>query len=476
MTSKINTVLVLLAAFTLAFTGCKDAWEEETSITDQALRANLLQRVEENPDLSKFKEYLTQTGYDQVLASSKKYTVWAPTNQALANLDAAILNDPEQLKKFVANHIVNQAYTRGQATELRLKTLNGKYVKFHGTRLEDAQLVQGDTWANNGILHVINKAVMPKMNVWEYVQTTAYQQKDAILALDYTVLDPNKAEQTGVDPSTGKPIYKPGSGVVAKNHLFDKTGHLGNEDQEYTFILLTNDALAAEKEKLKPYTNGGNPDSTDKLASLYVMKDLAFKGLYLPEDLPAFLYSEDGVKVPLDKSAIVDYQLTSNGIVYTMRAADVPLADKLVPRKVEGEEPVGFSRTDKAANITYRLRRNPETGQLFNDIYIFNHKVPLFHVKYQLANVYSGTYKVYWVAPNDVQTVKFKQRFAVNDPASEHFPETEVALDNFKEVYVGEFTVDQLGNLDLYIVGADNGVDQTNSISLDYFRLVPQLP
>jgi hypothetical protein len=157
-----------------------------------------------------------------------------------------------------------------------------------------------------------------------------------------------------------------------------------------------------------------------------------------------------------------------------MDKAAVRIQDKVMTIRREGEQPTGFSQNDKSANISYRFRKNPVTGELFNDLYIFNHKIPLFHVKYSLKNVYSGKYKIYWVAPNDVQTLTFRQRLAINDFSSTLFAETNVPLKNYAEVEIGEYTVNEFGNLDLYVVAANNGVDQTNSINIDYIKLVPQ--
>jgi hypothetical protein len=102
--------------------------------------------------------------------------------------------------------------------------------------------------------------------------------------------------------------------------------------------------------------------------------------------------------------------------------------------------------------------------------------VPLFNVQYKLHDVYSARYKIYWVAPNDVQTLTFSQRLAINDPNSTFFAETLVPLKNFNEVLVGEYVVNTCGDATVYIIAANNGVDQTNSINIDYFKLVPQLP
>ncbi|MDT3402125.1 fasciclin domain-containing protein [Mucilaginibacter terrae] len=475
MTIKYNRI-IMFVGIVAALLGC-NKYADETDVKDAALKQTLAQLIKETPTLSRFNELLIKTGYDKVLEGSKMYTVWAPDNQTLQTLDAAVVNDADRLKQFVGNHIVNlNYYTNTPNPTLRIKTLNGKYIKFTATQFEDAGLTSANKYVSNGVLHTINKVVMPKQNVWEYVSSTTYKEKTYINSLDYQAIDSSKATQIGLDPVTGKPIYQPGTGLVTKNYLYDRVGDLRNEDQEYTFILLTDAAVDAERTKIRPYVQGANTDETDRLSSLHVIKDLVIKGSYAQADLPATLVSADGVTVPIDKTAIIESRATSNGMVYVMSAANVKLIDKIRPIKREGEQPSGFSRTDKSGNIAYRLRLNPNTNQQFNDIYIFNHKIPLFNVRYNLPELYTVPYKVYWVAPNDVQTLTFKQRFAVNDPQSTSFAETDVPLKNYNQVFVGDYTPAKFGGITAYVVAANNGVDGTNSINIDYFVLVPQLP
>ncbi|MVN91993.1 fasciclin domain-containing protein [Mucilaginibacter aquatilis] len=475
MTVKYNRIL-LLVCVVAALLGC-NKYADETKVNNEALEQTLAQLIRETPTLSRFNELLIKTGFDKVLEGSKMYTVWAPDNQTLQALDAGTLNDAERLKQFVGNHIVNLSYYTNTPNPVsRIKTLNGKYIKFSATQFEDAGLLSANKYVSNGVLHTINKIVLPRQNVWEYVSSTAYKQKAYINALDYQAIDSAKAVQIGLDPVTSKPIYQPGTGIITRNLLFDRVGDLRNEDQEYTFILLTDAAVDAERAKLKPYVQGANNDETERLSSLHVIKDLVIKGNYALQDLPASIVSADGVTVPIDKTAIIDTRITSNGTVYIMSTANVKLSDKIRPVKREGEQPDGFSRTDKSGNIAYRLRLNPLSGQQFNDIYIFNHKIPLFNVRYNLKELYKVPYKVYWVAPNDVQTVAFRQRFAINDPLSTAFAETDVPLKNYNQVFVGDYVPAQFGGVTAYVVAANNGVDATNSINVDYFVLVPQLP
>ncbi|PTR01669.1 putative surface protein with fasciclin (FAS1) repeats [Mucilaginibacter yixingensis] len=470
--------LLLLLVVPAAIVSC-NKYNKQIEPNQPELGENLEQLIQQNPQLSKFNEYLVKTGYDKVLSSSKMFTVWAPDNQTLAGLDAGIVSDTAKLKQFVGNHLVNLAYTTDMPNpSLRIQSLNGKYINFSKTQFEDATIVSANKYVSNGVLHTINKVVLPKPNVWEYVNTTTYAEKAAISSLDYTAIDSTKAVQIGIDPVTGKPVYQAGTGLITKNQLYDRVGDLRNEAQLYTFILLTDNALASERAKIKPYVVGATPAQTELTASLHVIKDLVIKGQYNVADLPATLTSADGVVVPIDKTAILETHVVSNGVVYVMSKADVKLSDKIRTYKREGELPDGFSQNDKSGNILYRTRINPNTNQIYNDIFIYNHKVPLFNVRYRIPELYAVKYQVYWVAPADAttQTVTFKQRFEINDPASTLFPEIPITLKNFNEVYIGDYTAATFGSAIAYVIAANNGVDGTNTINLDYFKLVPVLP
>src|SRR5881275_3078450 len=105
ITIKIRYTLCIMLLSCILLSACKKAWDEHNAITEEALNKTLLQQINETTDLSSFNNCLVKTGYDKVLASSKSFTVWAPTNAALQNVDPAIINDTAQLKLLVANHI-----------------------------------------------------------------------------------------------------------------------------------------------------------------------------------------------------------------------------------------------------------------------------------------------------------------------------------------------------------------------------------
>src|SRR5476651_1495954 len=246
MKTKSNKYIIILMLFAGIFASCKKQWDQHDQITDPSLTVNLLQQINSNADLSTFSQYLAKSGYDKVLASSKQFTVWAPNNAAMKNVDPTILADSAKLSQFVGNHISYQLYTTNipQPT-LRVKMLNGKNETFTKTTIERATILTSDQYASNGIYHVISQAITVKLNIWDYatntgaangkgITTDALNEQAYLISQNYTYQDTSLATVVSIDPLTGKPVLKPGTGIVNKNHFKDNTVDLSNEDNQYT--------------------------------------------------------------------------------------------------------------------------------------------------------------------------------------------------------------------------------------------------
>src|SRR5690606_5921626 len=126
-----------------------------------------------NTQLSKFVQLLEETGYDKEIVSSKTYTVWAPSNNAIDAVSDEILKDPAALKRFVGFHIANQSYFANKIhpdSVLRIVTLSGKALKFTRQQVEGVDLVEGDVLTSNGVFHVLSEPLVPKSNIWETYQ------------------------------------------------------------------------------------------------------------------------------------------------------------------------------------------------------------------------------------------------------------------------------------------------------------------
>jgi uncharacterized surface protein with fasciclin (FAS1) repeats len=460
--------LALLALLALSFTACQDKWEEHTELEEAVLNENLLVQIQANPNLSKFHEYLVQTGYAEVLQATRTFTVWAPSNQALASLDPAIAGNPEQLKAFIANHISYQRHftSRGAA---RIKMLSGKYLTWADNQLDGVAVEANaaNRYSGNGVVHVLAGLALPRPNIYEFMTGTTLATKQAayIRSRNFMQFVADRAEIDHIDPATGEPVYKPGTGLVPRNTFFDRTVDLQREDSLYTMILLTDGAYNAEYNKISRFFNYPDADTMAELTNFHLVKDLVFRGLISPENLPDTLTSAFQVKVPIDKSAIVQTVRTSNGIVYVMNKVNFRLQDKVPAIKIEGESPWFFTRG--LPDNTHRRYRTWASNML--DIRVSGHGVSGFTIYYRAPAAYAAKYKVYYRAVNDFQDATFRQRLRFGSQVSAWQDVPRAANPAaVKEVLLGEFTSLEHGAL-----AFDLEADGTNPLVLDYIKLVP---
>jgi uncharacterized surface protein with fasciclin (FAS1) repeats len=103
--------------------------------------------------------------------SKGSYTVFAPTNAAFAKVPKATLNalakDKAKLKAVLLYHVVKGKVPAAKVVKLTsAKTLNGASVKIavKGGKVYlngSTRVTKTDVMASNGIIHVINKVLLP---------------------------------------------------------------------------------------------------------------------------------------------------------------------------------------------------------------------------------------------------------------------------------------------------------------------------
>lgn len=112
------------------------------------------------------------------LKSPGPFTVFAPTDDAFAKLPKGtvenLLKDIPKLKSILTYHVVSGKVTSADVVKLKTaKTIEGENVKidastWHGhnmPKINDAQIVKADIMADNGVIHVIDKVLMPPMKM-----------------------------------------------------------------------------------------------------------------------------------------------------------------------------------------------------------------------------------------------------------------------------------------------------------------------
>ena len=132
-----------------------------------ASQKSVYELIENNQDLSIFKNYIDNTGLDDVLKKKIPYdwTVYAPSNIAFSNipdkLKDTILNDSFYSKKLFTDHIMSKQIVSSQLsdkviTELTVSNKPIQLYKIENLHIKDIVVVKKDLIANNGVVHIID--------------------------------------------------------------------------------------------------------------------------------------------------------------------------------------------------------------------------------------------------------------------------------------------------------------------------------
>jgi uncharacterized surface protein with fasciclin (FAS1) repeats len=155
--------LALLTATTAGATAAPATAKPKANIVQTAVAAG------------KFKTLVAlvkKAGLVGALSGKGPLTVFAPTDAAFAKVPKATLaalgKDKAKLKAVLLYHVVSGKVTAAQVVKLTsAKTLNGQSVtiKVKGGKvfINSAQVVTPDVMASNGVIHVINKVLIPPM-------------------------------------------------------------------------------------------------------------------------------------------------------------------------------------------------------------------------------------------------------------------------------------------------------------------------
>lgn len=136
----------------------------------KAPKRDIVETAVAAPQFSTLVSLLQQAGLVDVLSGKAKYTVFAPTNKAFAKvpqetLDALAANK-RKLKAVLLYHVVaGKVGAKKVVTLDSAKTVNGAKVTIDVRRgkvfVNDAKVTKADIKASNGIIHQINRVLLP---------------------------------------------------------------------------------------------------------------------------------------------------------------------------------------------------------------------------------------------------------------------------------------------------------------------------
>ena len=159
-------VNVILAAIAITIASFQSANAQSKDIVDLAVG---------NENLSTLVAAVKAAGLVETLQGDGPFTVFAPTNKAFEALPEGTLEtllkpeNKDQLASILTYHVVSGNV---KSTDLydgqEAKTVQGSEIKVkisdNGAMINNASVVAANVEASNGIVHVIDKVILPPSN------------------------------------------------------------------------------------------------------------------------------------------------------------------------------------------------------------------------------------------------------------------------------------------------------------------------
>jgi len=151
--------LAAAACALTALTGCATA---PTPVT-------IAETTAAKPELSTLNKLVNDAGLADTLKGPGAYTVFAPSDDAFKAVPPATMaklsSDKQLLKSVLSFHVLNNKVAAADVKNGPAKTLQGANVALSKSgdfvTVEDAVVTQADVPATNGVVHVIDRVLIP---------------------------------------------------------------------------------------------------------------------------------------------------------------------------------------------------------------------------------------------------------------------------------------------------------------------------
>jgi uncharacterized surface protein with fasciclin (FAS1) repeats len=154
-----RTAMIATLAAVWALGGCATP-PQPTTIADTVART---------PQLTTLNKLINDAGLAETLRGAGPFTVFAPSDDAFKAVPAATLEalgkDKERLKAVLSYHVLSGQVMAADVKTGPAKTVQGANVALSRAgafvTIEDAVVTQPDVAVTNGVVHVIDRVLMP---------------------------------------------------------------------------------------------------------------------------------------------------------------------------------------------------------------------------------------------------------------------------------------------------------------------------
>lgn len=159
MTSRRLALATAAAALAMLAAGC----------ATQLPPVSVAETLARTPELSTLNSLVTKAGLTDTLKGTGPFTVFAPTNEAFKAVSQKTLDDvaanPALLKSVLTYHVLAGKVGSAAVKTSNVKTVQGANVAVSKAgefvTVEDAMVQTADIEATNGVVHTIDRLLMP---------------------------------------------------------------------------------------------------------------------------------------------------------------------------------------------------------------------------------------------------------------------------------------------------------------------------
>ncbi|MFW5927906.1 MAG: fasciclin domain-containing protein [Thermoplasmatota archaeon] len=129
---------------------------------------NILATATGNKDFSTLVDAIKKAHLEDTLQGNKEYTVFAPNNEAFDTMSKEefkeLLQNEEELQNILKYHIIPGKVWSKDIKNKEYKTAQGDNIRINtkeGVKVNDSNVITTDIETSNGIIHVIDKPLVP---------------------------------------------------------------------------------------------------------------------------------------------------------------------------------------------------------------------------------------------------------------------------------------------------------------------------
>jgi len=166
-------VAVLMGTAFTVFALTRDDLNQKTDVAlvnvEKMDKPNIVEVAQSAGTFNTLVSVVSQAGLAETLSNDGPFTVFAPTDEAFAKVDADTLNmivsDNELLTQVLTYHVVAGKVMAADVVNLQSATsLQGEMIDIdtaNGVMVNQAQVTSTDIMASNGVIHVIDEVILP---------------------------------------------------------------------------------------------------------------------------------------------------------------------------------------------------------------------------------------------------------------------------------------------------------------------------